>query len=148
MAYRLTTLQTVVADDSELTRKFYDGTAQVEQVLDLEIVTKVVRVAPGASDAAVDLTPVSQGYYFEIRSDYPVKYRVIGSGSAAAATQQTLIGQGVQIVSRGAPLPDKCLAFGAQLVSSIYLEPISGATQTANVTVIVTGDPVSSYTGG
>ena len=42
----------------------------------------------------------------------------------------------------------KCFAAGTQLVSSIYLQPISGATQTANVTVIVTGDPVSAYTGG
>lgn len=148
MAYRLTTLSTVVADDSELTRKFYEGTCQVDQVLDNEVVTKIVRVAPGASDAAVDLTPISQGYYYEIRSDYPVKYRVIGSGSAAAATQQTLIGQGISIVSRGAPLPDKCFAAGSQLVSSIYLEPISGATQTANVTIVLSGDPTSAYTGG
>lgn len=148
MAYRLTTLQTVVADDSELTRKYYDGTCQVTQTLDKETVTKIVRVAAGAADAAVDLTPITQGYYYEIRSDYPVKYRVIGSGSAVAATQQTLIGQGATIVPSGAPLPDKCFAAGTQLVSSIYLEPISGAAQTANVTVIVTGDPVSAYTGG
>ncbi len=148
MAYRLTTLQTVVADDSELSRKYYEGTAQCSQSLDKEVVSKVVRIVPGAADAAVDLTPLSQGYYYELRSDYPVKYRVIGSGSAVAATQQTLIGQGVAIVSSGAPKPDKCFAAGTQLVSSIYLEPISGATETATVTVVVTGDPVSAYTGG
>lgn len=148
MAYRLTTLQTVVADDSELTRKYYDGTCQVSQTLDKEVVTRLVRVGPSDVDTAVDLSPISQGYSYEIRSDYPVKYRVIGSGSAVAATQHTLIGQGAAIVPQGAPLPDKCFAAGTQLVSSIYLEPISGAAQTANVTVIVTGDPVSSYTGG
>lgn len=148
MAYRLTTLSTVVADDSELNRKYYEGTAVVYQTLDRETVVKLVRVAPGASDTAVDLTPISQGYSFEIRSDYPVKYRVIGSGSASAATQHTLIGQNVAATSQGAPLPDRCFVASNQLVSSIYLEPISGATDTANVTVIVTGDPVSSYTGG
>jgi len=148
MAYRLTTIQTVVADDSELTRKYYEGTCQVEQTLDREVVSKIVRIAPGAADASVDLTPIAQGYHYEIRSDYPVKYRVIGTGSAIAATQQTLVGQGVTIVANGAPLPDKCFAAGTQLVSSIYLEPITGATQTANVTVILSGDPISAYTGG
>lgn len=148
MAYRLTTIKTVVADDIELARKFYEGACITYQSADQEVVTKRVRIAPGASDTAVDLTPLSQGYHFEIRSDYPVKYRVIGSGSAVAATQHTLIGQGVAAVSQGAPMPDKCFAAGTQLVSSIYLEPIASASQTATVTVIVTGDPVSAYTGG
>ncbi len=148
MAYRLTTIRTIVADDSEMTRKYYDGTAVLYQTLDKETVVKLVRVGTSDADAAVDLTPLTTAKYIEIRSDYPVKYRWIGSGSASAATQMTLVGQGVPATNQGAPLPDKCIAIITGNVTSLYLQPISGAAQTANVTVISSGDPISDYTGG
>lgn len=148
MAYRITTVHTIVADDSELTRKYYDGKMVVYQSLDQETVVKRVRIGTADSDTAIDLTPLTTAKYIEIRSDYPVRFRWIGSGSASAATQMTLIGQGVTVVNQGAPLPDKCGTIITGNVTSLYVQPISSAAQTANVTVIATGDPVSDYTGG
>lgn len=144
MAYRLTTIKTVVADDIELARKFYEGACVTYQTLDQEVVVKRVRVGTSDSDTAVDITPITSGKYVEIRSDYPVRVRINGVG----ATQFTLNGQGVAAVAQGAPMPDKC-AFVAHIdVTSVYLQPIASAAQTANVTLILTGDPVSVYSGG
>ena len=148
MAYRLTTIRTIVADDSEMTRKYFDATATLYQSLDKEAVVKIVRIGTADADAEVSLSPLATAKYVEIRSDYPVRYRWIGSGSAAAATQMTLVGQGVAAVNQGAPLPDKCVAIITGNVTSLYLQPIASAAQTANVTVIASGDPVSDYTGG
>lgn len=148
MAYRITTLGTILADDSELTRKYFDAKCQVYQTLDKEHVVKLVRIGTADADAEVSLSPLSTAYYLEIRSDYPIMYRVIGSGSASAATQMTLVGQGVTVVNQGAPLPDKCFMAMTGKVTSLYIAPISGASQTANVTVVASGDPVSAYTGG
>ena len=144
MAYRMTTIATVVADDSELGRKYYDGKAQVYQTLDQKVVTKVVRVGTGDAEAAVDITPITSGKCIQVLSDYPIKLRLNG----AAETQFVGIGQGVKVTNQGSPVPDKCIFYLTCNVTSVRLAPITSATQTANVTVIVTGDPISDYTGG
>ncbi len=144
MAYRITTVHTIVADDSELNGKFYERKAVIYQSLDQETVVKRVRVGTADADTEVDITPITAGKYLEVRSDYPVKVRVNG----VAETQLVGVGQGVAAVNQGAPLPDRFVYLFTGNVSSVYLEPIASAGQTANVSVIVTGDPVSDYTGG
>lgn len=141
LAYRSTQVRTVVADDSTLEQVDYDRTATVYQTKDLQVFHTTVRVAPGAADTQVPIAPIAQGYFVDIRSDYPVKVRLNGS----SATQLTLTSNSVSPVSNGAPLPDQCVFVATAQVTSIYVQPISGATQTANVRIAVTGDPVSAY---
>lgn len=145
MAYRETIVTTTVSDDFQQTRSYYGpSTCAITQTLDKEVVTKLVRVAPADAEAVVDITPLATAYYLEIRSDYPVMLRINGS----SATQFTLIGQNATVTNVGAPVPDKVVVVFPATVTSVRLAPITSASQTANVTVICTGDPVSAYTGG
>ena len=142
MAYRLLEARIQVADDSNLDQLLFDRRIVSYQTKDLKVVTKNVRVAASDADTAIDLTPISQGYFYAIYADYPVRFRINGVG----ATQQTLVTSGVAATNLGGPMPDQCFACANALVTSIYLQPIAGATQTANVRIVVMGDPTNAYT--
>jgi len=139
--YRTTTIQVQAGDDSNLQSKLFDRAATFFQTKDLETASVMLRVAPGAADAAVSLAPVSTAYFVAIFSDYPVMYRL----GASNATQQTMVSNGQPVVNNGAPAPDQCCLISTSLVSSLYIQPIAGAAQTANVRIFVSGDPASSY---
>jgi hypothetical protein len=141
MAYRITTVRTVVADDSTLDQVDYDRDTTVYQSKDLQVFHTVKRVAPADAEAQVSIAPVSAGYFIDIRSDYPVLVRING----ASATQFTMKSNGVSPVNLGAPLPDQCVFVATMTVTRIDIAPISGATQVANVRICVTGDPQNVY---
>lgn len=141
MSYRTTTVRTVIADDSSLSQIDYDREAAVYQTKDLQVAHPVVRIAPGASEAQISIAPVTQGYFVDIRSDYPVMVRLNGGG----ATQFTMASNNCSPVNLGAPLPDQCVFVANVKVTSIYIAPIANATQTANVRIAVSGDPTSAY---
>lgn len=141
MAFRTTTVRTVIADDATLDQVDYDRDATVYQVKDLQVFHTVKRIAPGVAEAQVPIAPITTGYFIDIRSDYPVMVRLNGVG----ATQFTLTSNSVSPTNLGAPLPDQCVFVANMQVTSIYLQPISGAGQTANVRIAITGDPQSAY---
>lgn len=141
MAYRTTQIRTIVADDQTLDQIDYDRQTTVYQTKDLEVFHSTVRVAPSDAEAQISLAPVSTGYFLDIRSDYPVLVRINGN----TATQFTMRSNGVSPVNLGAPLPDQCIYVATINITSLYIAPISGATQTATVRIAVTGDPQSSY---
>lgn len=142
MPYRITTVDTTIADDSNLSQVLYKRKAAFYQSRDLEHCEKFLRVGPSDSETEVTLAPVTTGYFLEIRSDYPVKVRLNG----AMATQFTLVSNNTAQVNLGAPLPDQCVFLATCNVTSLYVEPIASAAQTANVKVCVTGDPANVYT--
>lgn len=139
--YRQTLLHTVVSDDSNQTQIQYDRQCVLNQTKDLQFFQTVKRINVSDAEAQVPIAPVTNAYFLEIRSDYPVMVRLNG----ASATQFTLKSNNVQPVNVGAPLPDNCVLCITALVTSVYLAPISGATQVANVKVTCSGDPTSSY---
>lgn len=141
MAYRTTSVRTVIADDSTLDQVDYDRDATVYQSKDLQVFHTVKRVAPADAETQVSIAPVTTGYFVDIRSDYPVMIRING----VSATQFTMKSNGVPPVNLGAPLPDQCVFVATMTVTRIDIAPISGATQTANVRIAVSGDPQSSY---
>ena len=81
------------------------------------------------------------GYFIDIRSDYPVMIRLNGN----TATQLTMKSNGVTPTNLGAPLPDQCVFVANVAVTSLYIAPISGATQTATVRIAISGDPTNAY---
>lgn len=142
MAYRKTVLHTQVGDDSNLQNDDWDRRLVIDQSQDQQVFVGRRTVLPGDADTLIPITPVVNGYYYEIRSDYPVMFRINGN----TATQQTMKSNNVQPVNVGAPTPDRCFAAATAAVTSIYIAPISGAQQAAKVKILVVGDPTNSYT--
>jgi hypothetical protein len=141
--YRYVKAEVGAAADSSLNDPVFGPLKIVaDQTLDNESFATTIRVAPSASEAQVAIAPVTTGYFFALFSDYPVKVRLNG----AMATQFTLKSNNVAAVSVGAPLPPQCCFMFNGEVTSVYLEPISSAAQTATVRIFVSGDPTSSYT--
>lgn len=140
--YRLIQVRAVVADDGNLFGKTFDRSATLFQTRDLEATAPALRVAPGAAEAQVNLGALSTGYAIALFADYPVKVRLNGP----SATQFTLRSNSTPPVNQGAPLPPQCVFVATMDVSSLYVEPIASATQTASVWLVVTGDPTNSYT--
>lgn len=141
MAYRKTVLHTMVGDDSNLSNVDWDRTAVLDQSQDQQVFHVSKTVNPTDAEAQVSIAPVVAGYYIEVRSDYPVLVRLNGN----TATQLTMRTNNVQPVNIGAPTPDRCLYAATVSVTSLYLAPITGATQAAKVKILVTGDPISAY---
>lgn len=141
MAYRTTRLRTVVADGSDLSQVEFDRTITVNQTYDNQVFSTVKQVKPTDTEVQVPITPVTTGYFVEIRSDYPVMVRLNG----VSATQFTLHGSNVVPVSLGAPLPDQSYFSATMTITSLYVAPIAGAQTTANVRVLITGDPLNPY---
>lgn len=141
MAYRKTVLHSMCGDDSNLSNLDWDRTAVVDQTQDLQVFHTSKTVGPADAEAIVPIAPVVNGYYIEVRSDYPVLLRING----VSATQYQMTSNNVQAVNVGSPIPDKCIYTATIRVTSLYLAPITGAQQAAKVKVLVTGDPTSSY---
>lgn len=139
--YRSATVQVTTGDDSNLTQKGFDRKATFYQTKDQEEFSTVRRVAPADSEATVSIAPVTTGYFIGLYSDYPVKVRING----ASATQFTMRSNNVSAVNVGAPLPDQCCFVATMEVTELRLEPIASASQTANVRIVITGDPTSAY---
>ncbi len=142
MAYRVTQIHTIVADDSNLNGVEYDRDGSFYQVNDLQVYSTKKRVQSTDAEVQVPLGPITNGYFIEIRSDYPILVRLNGS----TATQFTLKSNNTAPTNVGAQPPDQCLFAATLAVTSLYLAPISGAQTTANVKVVVTGDPSNTYT--
>ncbi len=141
MAYRRIDAEVVVADDSSQDQIAYRRRITTWQTADNEVFQAVVRVVPGAADTQVPIAPITTGYGIAIFSDYPVKVRINGVG----ATQLTMSPGAVSPTYLGAPTPDQCCYIATVQVTSLYLEPIAGAAQTANVRIVITGDPTNAY---
>ena len=141
--YRSTRLYHVVADDSSLTQPVF-GPREMSayQTKDLEVFSTTVRVGPSDAETTIAIAPVTTGYSIVLMSDYPVRVRLNG----AAATQFTLLSNNVAATNVGAPLPDQCYLAMTGTVTELRLQPIASAASTANVKVVITGDPNSSYT--
>ena len=139
--YRIVKVEVKVADDSNLNNLEASRTVVCYETRDNESCIKTVRVGPSDSEAAVDISPVTTGYFYHISSDYPVKVRLNG----ASETQTVMVSNNVAATNVGGPLPDQSIKLATETVTSIRLAPISSATQTANVHIIVTGDPTNSH---
>lgn len=141
--FRSLIVEHVIADDSTLKQPvFGPRKASMYQTRDLEVFSTVIRVGPSDSDTQVAIAPVTTGYNLVMYSDYPIRFRVNGSG----ATQFTMRSNNVAPVNQGAPLPDQCVVVMPVEVTSLYVQPIASAAQTANVRIAITGDPTSAYT--
>lgn len=141
MAYRSTQVSTVVAGDSNLRPKMFDGSASIYQGADLKVFTGFVQVAPADAEALIPITPVVNGYFIHLQSDYPVQVRING----VSATQFVMHSNNVASTNVGSPLPPQCVFLMTAAITSLRLAPITAAAQTANVLISVTGDPSSSY---
>lgn len=139
--YRLLEVRTVVADDSSLINKAFERSAVIWKTVDLESASPTLRVGTSDAEATVSLGSVSTGKFIAVYSDYPIRLRLNG----ASETQFTLNTGDVPVTNNGAPTPPKCFFGGNFDVTSLRVQPISGATQTANVWVVVTGDSISAY---
>lgn len=141
MAYREFQVSVTVADDSNKSSVSFDRTAFIYQTRDLEAVSPTFRVAPADTEALISLGTITTGYAFALYSDYPIMVRLNGVSS----TQFTMHSNGVPATNSGAPLPPQCVFMGNIEISSIRVAPITGAGQTANCWLVVTGDPQSAY---
>ncbi|HJU24188.1 MAG TPA: hypothetical protein VJ891_16920 [Casimicrobiaceae bacterium] len=142
MAYRVTQIHTVIADDSNLNGVEWDHDASFYQTLDQQVFSTKKRVQPGDPEVQIVLGPITSGCFIEIRTDYPVMVRLNGAG----ATQFTMKSNNTPPTNVGAQPPDQCIFAADIVVTSLYLAPIAGAQQTANVKIAVTGDPTNPYT--
>ncbi len=142
MAFRTATVEVIAADDSDLDQVTWQRKATFYQTKDNEVFSATVRVGTSDAEAAISIAPVTAGYFFCLMSDYPVRVRLNG----AAATQFTLRSNSAAATNYGAPLPDNCCMMVSGAVTEVRLEPIASATQTANVKILVTGDPTNAYT--
>lgn len=140
--YRLLEVRTVVADDSNLSNKMFEREAVIWKTADLESVAPTLRVAPGASQAAVSLGTVSTGKFVAIYSSYPIKVRF----NASDGTQLSMNSANVPATNNGAAKLPMCFMGGNFDVTAIYVEPLSNATDTADVWICVTGDASNNYT--
>lgn len=141
MAYREFQVAVVVADDSNKSSVSFNRTAYIYQTKDLESVSPSIRVQPADSEALVSLGTITTGYAFSVFCDYPIRIRLNG----VSATQHVMHSNNAPVVNTGAPAPPQCVLMGNIEITSIYVQPIVNAQQTANVWITVTGDPASAY---
>ena len=130
-------------DDSSLAELLGHGAATITQNKDNKSFVNKYQVAPGAAETLIDFsTTLTTGYRWAIFSDYPIMIRPNG----VSATQFTMVSGNVAATNVGAPLPYQCVHVSTSQLTSLRLAPISGASQTANVKVLIFGDPTNSYT--
>jgi len=143
MAYRYTRVEVGVAPDSSMASPdFGPARIAIEQTADRRVSSTTREVAPNSAEALVSIAPVTNGYFFALFSDYPVQVRL----NDIAGTQFTLKTNGRAVVNVGTPQPECCAFLITGTVTAVYLEPIPGATTSARVRMVVTGDPTDAYT--
>jgi len=139
--YRRMDLKVVVADDSNLEQIVFERSATIWKTLDLETVSPTLRIAPTDGDTQISLGSITNGKFIALFADYPIRFRMNGAG----ATQYTMSLANVPATNLGAPLPAQCAFAGNLNITSLYIQPIASAAQTANVWVVICGDPLSDY---
>lgn len=139
--FRSLSAQVVVADDSNLNQIEVQRSISIYQTKDNKSFNTTYRV--GTSDAQHQIsfsTVLTTGYFLYLASDYPIQVAV-----NASSPSFTLNSNSAAAVNAGAPLPDQCCFIMSGQITSLYLTPISSATQTANVKITIVGDPTSAY---
>jgi hypothetical protein len=138
--YRQAIVKVVVADDSNLANKT-ERELCVYQTRDLEAGgLPTIRIAPGDEEIQVVLGNIAVGYFIHVQSDYPVQWRLRDSDGLNPFTPGN-----VQPTNLGAVLPPQCFLTTTSRIPGLYLSPIDSAGQTANVTILISGDPSSAY---
>lgn len=141
MAYREISASMLIADTSACQSVEFQRKVTFYRKDDLEVFVTTRQVGIADVEAQVSIAPISLGYSLWISSDYPVLVRLNG----VSATQFQLTPNTVGATNLGTIAPDNCVWDATIRVTSIYIAPISGATQTATVKICVTGDPAVSY---
>lgn len=141
--FSLFKLSVDVADDSSLAEPLGHGAATITQNRDNKSFVNKYQVLPGSAEQLIDFsTTLTLGYRWAVFSDYPILLRANGP----SATQLTMASGNVAATNVGAPLPYQCLHASTTQITSLRLAPIANASQTANVKVIIVGDPTNAYT--
>lgn len=143
--YRYARVEVAAANDSTLTVPIFGPVrAFFDQTKDLQQYAQVHRVNATDPEFTVPVSSlITNSYFVAIFSDYPVLLRFVGVSTA----QVQLRSNNVAASNFGSPPPPQCVHLStAGLVNQyLTLTPIAGAVQTANVTVMVSGDPLSAY---
>lgn len=143
MSFSKFEISAIVAPDSTFVNDDGQLDCYVTQTKDLKSFCNRISVAPGVSQFQVDYSSsLTTVYRWAIVSDYPIMFRLKGS----SADQYTMVSGTPPVVNVGAPTPYQCFASGTTQISSLYLQPIANATQTATVKVLLVGDPLNAYT--
>ena len=140
--YRAVKIRILVSDDSNGEAPIF-GPRDVTcyQTRDLEEFHTTVRVGPSDAEAQIAIAPIATGYFLGLLTDYPVRCRF----NSASGTQFIMTPSNVAATNVGAPLPDQCAAILPFQITGVWLQPIASAAQTANVKIVITGDPSSVY---
>ncbi len=134
----------LVATDVNQTEVLYGpNTVATTQNLDQELVVKRIPLSSSASETTVDITPLTTAKRAWITSDYPFRLRLNG----ASETQFVINADNGTVTNVGAALPAR-IAFHIPFnITAVRVQPVSGAGATANITIVLAGDPSSDYTG-
>lgn len=138
--YRMMKVYCVVADDSNLNNKSFERSATIWKTVDLKADAPTLRVAPADTNTQVAL-PVTNIKAWAVFADYPVQVRF----NASNGTPHPMSVSNVPAVNVGSPLPPQGCIAGNTTITGIWLSPITSASQTANVWIMVVGDPIADY---
>lgn len=141
MAFRQIEARTVVADDSNQQQVSFDRSVSLKRTEDNEVYVGTLRIGAADSEATIALGTITTGYAISLYSDYPIRVRLNG----ASETQFVMTSSNTPVTNFGAPAPSNCCFVATVQVTSLRLQPINDAAQTATVHVAVTGDPTSAY---
>lgn len=139
--YSIMKASIVVGRDSTLTDTLAQGQATVYQVNDNKEIQFAYRV--GANDAEFTVpysTAITNVYRWMLFSDQPIQYR-----RSLTDAKVTLASGSVASVNVGAPQPWQCFVGGTEKIAGLYISPAVGALNTANVLIILCGDPAIAY---
>ena len=131
-----------VARDSTLSDMLAGpGVATVSQTADNKEFSVGYRIGPSDGEFTVPYsTVITNVYRWMLFSDLPIQYR-----RSLTDAKVTLASGNVPAVNVGAPSPWQCFVGGTEKISGLYLSPVTGATATANVYLILCGDPSNAY---
>lgn len=137
--FRETRIILQTGDDAGTLARLLDQT--LDQALDLKQALAQVSVNPSDTEFAI-ATNISNVYNCTIASSYPILVRFNGD----SATQFQLTSNSVAEQNIGSTPVYTCVAVLPFKITSLKLAPIAGATQVAQVKIIMTGDPAVAYT--
>lgn len=141
MSYRKRRLDITVATDASLTQVFADYEKVVgEQTNDNAVFNRVYQVGPADQELLIP-SGITNAYSVTVLSDYPVRLRM----NSSSGSQFTMKSAYVGLPNVYSAKPYSCVFTADMLVTSLYIAPISGSAQTANVAVLLTGDPSAPY---
>lgn len=139
--YSLMKVSVQVARDSTLTDMLASGNAIVSQASDNKEFQIGYRIGTADAEFTVPYsTVVTNVYRWMLFSDQPIQYR-----RSLTDAKIPLASGNVPAVNVGAPQPWQCFAGGTEKITGLYLSPATGATNIANVLIILCGDPTNAY---